>query len=459
MTWLKKGDRIKMLCDAGNLKKGETYTINIVDENDTDCPYYVNNERWVCSDQFAPAYEFHVGQIYRIEESIHDEDWNGSIFKISGETREHFGGRFTTNPIRGKVPDCFDEGSIVAKNITLLTGSEIGEAIRKWDAEHSETGVKEIKRKAEVGEYIKTLCNSELGRFKKGDILKVTDDCHDCDTWRGKAVGYNGTHNVIQTEKYVVLEGYKPEQKEEHRKAKVGDTVKVLHDNGGRVYAGTVWKVKSVDSDGTLCITSTDDGLTWACNKDNYIVVSSGKRSYTPKQIEKAKKLCGEMMVEALDDGKCCDVTKKEPCKEFEKRTGKKMITAEMANESQMRETEWYKSGCNGFSTKRPKSMPMAFWTEQDVLAYLKTTGLPYCSVYGDIVADNEGQTELFETTKHYHCTGCQRTGCMFCMFGVHLEQEPNRFQRMKITHPKQYDYCINQLGIGKVLDYIHVKY
>lgn len=70
--------------------------------------------------------------------------------------------------------------------------------------------------------------------------------------------------------------------------------------------------------------------------------------------------------------------------------------------------------------------------------------------------------------------TGCDRTGCIFCMFGCHLEKEPNRFQRLKETHPRQYDYCINGgeyndqgtwqpskegLGLGKVLDYINVKY
>ena len=55
--------------------------------------------------------------------------------------------------------------------------------------------------------------------------------------------------------------------------------------------------------------------------------------------------------------------------------------------------------------------------------------------------------------------TKCDRTGCMFCMFGCHLEKDPNRFQRMKITHPKQYDFCINKLGVGKVLNYIGVGY
>jgi hypothetical protein len=44
-------------------------------------------------------------------------------------------------------------------------------------------------------------------------------------------------------------------------------------------------------------------------------------------------------------------------------------------------------------------------------------------------------------------------------MFGVHFEEEPNRFQRLATTHPKLHDYCINRLGEGKVLDYIGVKY
>ena len=47
----------------------------------------------------------------------------------------------------------------------------------------------------------------------------------------------------------------------------------------------------------------------------------------------------------------------------------------------------------------------------------------------------------------------------MFCMFGVQFDGKPNRFQRMQITHPKQYEYCINNLGIGKVLDYVGIPY
>lgn len=52
----------------------------------------------------------------------------------------------------------------------------------------------------------------------------------------------------------------------------------------------------------------------------------------------------------------------------------------------------------------------------------------------------------------------------MFCGFGCHLEKSPNRFERMKSTHPQIWDYCIRPkdqggLGMGDALDFIHVPY
>lgn len=160
----------------------------------------------------------------------------------------------------------------------------------------------------------------------------------------------------------------------------------------------------------------------------------------------------------------CCNVMKKKPAKDFEKSTGKKAILGTMTEESSLRQSAWLRTGCNAFEGKRPLSTPMSFWTEQDVLQYLKITNIPYATVYGDLVPKSKviGQLALDEVPTDLMTTGVSRTGCMFCMFGVHLEKEPNRFQRMKITHPKQYDYCIreeNGLGLGKVLDYINVKY
>lgn len=151
----------------------------------------------------------------------------------------------------------------------------------------------------------------------------------------------------------------------------------------------------------------------------------------------------------------CCDVMKKRPAKKYEKETGRKAITGMMAAESASRMQQWMRHGCNAFSyAKRPTSSPMAFWTEQDVLEYLRRYNLPYASVYGDIV----------ETPKGLATTGCTRTGCMFCMFGCTQDKFPNRFQRMKETHPRQWDYCMRSLdqkglGLKEVLEYIGVPY
>ena len=151
---------------------------------------------------------------------------------------------------------------------------------------------------------------------------------------------------------------------------------------------------------------------------------------------------------------KCCDVMKKNTVHHFEKRTGLYPIMGTMACESYMRKTEWFKTGCNAFDTNRPTSKPMSFWTEQDVLEYIARYNLPYASVYGDIIQDEDGK---------YFTTGCERTGCVFCGFGCHLEKEPTRFQRLKQTHPKLWEYCMKPwedggLGMREVLEYIGVK-
>ena len=179
----------------------------------------------------------------------------------------------------------------------------------------------------------------------------------------------------------------------------------------------------------------------------------------------------------------CCDIMKKNPIKKYEKQAKRKSYIGMMADESELRKLAWMRIGCNAFNSKKPKSTPMAFWTQQDVLQYIKKFNVPYASVYGDIVpVDTEeqikGQLTTYELLNDYEgtllkTTGCNRTGCIFCMFGCHLEKEPNRFQRLKETHPRQYQYCIGGgemvdgkwqpnkegLGLAKVLDYIGVNY
>lgn len=146
---------------------------------------------------------------------------------------------------------------------------------------------------------------------------------------------------------------------------------------------------------------------------------------------------------------KCCDYLKKNPIKEYEKINNKRPIIGTMASESQMREGEYLKTGCNSFTEGKEKCSPLGFWTEQDILKYIRDYNLNYASVYGDIIIDNG----------IYKTTGEQRTGCIWCPLGAHLQSEPNRYQRLKETHPKLYDYCINKLNLKEVLDYVGIKY
>ena len=178
----------------------------------------------------------------------------------------------------------------------------------------------------------------------------------------------------------------------------------------------------------------------------------------------------------------CCKYMKKRPMSKYTKDTGRNPITAQMASESRLRTQNWLSNGCNGFDLKRPISNPMSFWTEQDVLLYirehysemldwrsreymLKTGEMkvfisPIASVYGDIVSEDEesGQMtigdfldadvyELFDLERPLlHTTGCNRTGCIACLFGAHHEntKEKSRIQKViDYSNPKIADWML----------------
>lgn len=135
----------------------------------------------------------------------------------------------------------------------------------------------------------------------------------------------------------------------------------------------------------------------------------------------------------ALIGHKCCNYMKKYPDSKYRKQNNYKPIIGTLAEESWIRRQKWYKTGCNSFEGQKAASKPLSFWTEQDILQYLSDYGIKIASVYGDIVGE----------PGNLHCTGCTRTGCVFCGFGAHLEKGETRFQRLARTHPRQYEYCI----------------
>lgn len=92
-----------------------------------------------------------------------------------------------------------------------------------------DNGVREVKRKAKVGEYIKIVdAQPYLIPYKNGDIFKVISTSK-----LGVVIEKDGTPvTAAWHSEYVVLENYKPEekaQKEDNSEIHVGDMVEVTH--------------------------------------------------------------------------------------------------------------------------------------------------------------------------------------------------------------------------------------
>ena len=137
-----------------------------------------------------------------------------------------------------------------------------------------------------------------------------------------------------------------------------------------------------------------------------------------------------------------------QPLDKFTKEMGRQAIIGTMAAESNRRTMSWLQNGCNAYDSKRPISKPLSFWLEQDVLYYIRENNIPIADVYGEIIEKNG---KLITT-------GEKRTGCMFCLVGCHLDEE-NKFQRMKETHYSMYKYCMNVLGLDKILSYLGIEH
>jgi len=135
---------------------------------------------------------------------------------------------------------------------------------------------------------------------------------------------------------------------------------------------------------------------------------------------------------------KCCDVLKKNPAKLYEKETGLKPMVGVMGSESSTRAVNAKINPCNAYDIKRPVSKPLNKWAEVDIYKYIDENNIKISEIYS---------------------MGYERTGCVNCMFGLHLEKGENRLQKLRRTHPKIHSYIINKMGAKEVLDYLDLQY
>lgn len=124
---------------------------------------------------------------------------------------------------------------------------------------------------------------------------------------------------------------------------------------------------------------------------------------------------------------KCCNVMKKHPAKQYHDETGRCPFVGTRIEESTIREQTFMTEGDNHTSNGIPISAPLSIWSEKDILAYIKRFNLPLSDCY----------TKL----------GYERTGCMFCMFGIMFDKD--RFLKLKATHPAVWKQCMKPIEGG----------
>lgn len=139
----------------------------------------------------------------------------------------------------------------------------------------------------------------------------------------------------------------------------------------------------------------------------------------------------------------CCKEMKLKPIAEYVKQTGRVPIIGTTASESALRAQKFMQYGFYNLEGKKAQCTPMSIWTDEDVWEYIHRFNLPYCKIYD---------------------MGYDRTGCVFCMFGAHLDKEPNRFQKLQRTHPDLWRYCMKPyddggLGLREVLEFMGIPY
>lgn len=188
----------------------------------------------------------------------------------------------------------------------------------------------------------------------------------------------------------------------------------------------------------------------------------------------------------------CCYWLKEKPCDDWAKRNDSFPFLGMMASEGGQREEALTDHGCNYYGATVMRSAPFAPYLRNDILRlalemdkwYHEHIGIfehlyyeqPYSKdkngkvipykpirsiipeIYGTIAVDDKGNLET---------TGAKRTGCSMCGFGIHMEERPHRFDKLRERNPKEWEFwmyrcCMDvetgeRFGWGRVLDYIGV--
>lgn len=157
---------------------------------------------------------------------------------------------------------------------------------------------------------------------------------------------------------------------------------------------------------------------------------------------------------------KCCYYLKEKPCDDWARENKSYPFLGIMASEGGQREEALMEHGCNYYGKTVMRSAPFATFLRQDVLQLALDLNVPVPEIYGEIARNADGML---------YTTLAQRTGCSMCGFGIHMEERPHRFDRLRERNPKEWEFwmykcCTDKItgekyGWGRVLDYIGVPW
>jgi 3'-phosphoadenosine 5'-phosphosulfate sulfotransferase (PAPS reductase)/FAD synthetase len=133
---------------------------------------------------------------------------------------------------------------------------------------------------------------------------------------------------------------------------------------------------------------------------------------------------------------RCCDILKKEPLIRYEKESNYKPLIGVMSTDSHKRKLDYLRYGCTFYKGKHIKCMPLSIWKSIDIWEYIRENKIFYCPIY------NKGES---------------RTGCIYCLFG--LQYDLDRFNRMAVNYPILYNYCMKNLGLKNVIDFLNLEF
>lgn len=190
----------------------------------------------------------------------------------------------------------------------------------------------------------------------------------------------------------------------------------------------------------------------------------------------------------------CCYWLKEKPCDDWAKEHESYPFLGMMASEGGQREEALTDHGCNYYGKTAMRSAPFAPYMRNDILRLAMEMDewyrehievfaklyyeqdysrdkdgniIPYepvdtiiPTIYGKIVEDDKGDLKT---------TGAKRTGCSMCGFGIHMEDRPHRFDRLRERNLAEWEFYMyrcctdpetgEKYGWGRVLDYIGVPW